>query len=82
MKRGASAGPVVLVLGGVVPADAASARYRLDPEHVSIAFKGMSIGHAAVSGLLASARGSSVLEETSRALEDRVVESEAEAIRE
>lgn len=71
MSRAAIAGAAgVALLLAAGAGDAAPARYRIDPEHLSIGFRGMHIGYASVIGLFGVGQGSFVFDETTRALSD------------
>lgn len=69
-----SVGLAVAVLAAAAPALAESRSYRIDPNHLSVAFLVEHVGYASVLGMFRDGEGTLVFDEESRRLEDvRVV---------
>ncbi len=71
---------LVALVAGAQPARAEPARYRLDPEHLSIGFLVRHIGYADVLGQFLRAQGSFVFDEAARTVSDIQVTIDAASV--
>ena len=78
--RSALLGALLLAALQSVPAAAAPAEYRIDPEHLAIGFLVDHIGYARVLGQFLEARGSFVFDEETRTLSDLEVTIAADSV--
>jgi polyisoprenoid-binding protein YceI len=70
MRAAWLAAAAATLAAGPSPGEAAPARYRIDPEHFSVAFRAMHIGYASVIGLVGRGEGGFVFDEATRSLSD------------
>lgn len=70
--------PLALALAR--PADAEPRRYRIDPEHLSIAFEAMHIGYAKVLGQFLEGEGHFVFDEATRTLHEAEIRVKAASV--
>ena len=71
---------VAVAVASVQPADAAPARYRLDPKHLSIGFLVRHIGYADVLGQFLKAEGSFLFDEEARTVSEISITIDAASV--